>query len=201
MTILVLATDIQWEEMQLLVNDQWHRVVDEAAFFAGKADIYINLLEDSIKKDYSKMPEPVLVNATCTTLHSMQAPSHVGRLNGWPGFLNRSTWELAVSTASLFENFFRENKITPLYVADEPGLVSAKVIAMIVNEAYFALAEGVSTKAEIDIAMKLGTNYPFGPFEWSEKIGVHNIASLLLKLSETDSRYTACPLLLKESNL
>ena len=47
----------------------------------------------------------------------------------------------------------------------------------------------------------LGTNYPFGPFEWSEKIGVHKIASLLLKLSETDSRYTACPLLLKESNL
>jgi 3-hydroxybutyryl-CoA dehydrogenase len=54
---------------------------------------------------------------------------------------------------------------------------------MIVNEAFIALKEGVSTKEEIDIAMKLGTNYPYGPFEWAEKIGTERIKNLLSKLS------------------
>jgi 3-hydroxyacyl-CoA dehydrogenase len=43
---------------------------------------------------------------------------------------------------------------------------------MIINEAYFALEDNVSTKAETDIAMKLGTNYPYGPFEWGQLIGL-----------------------------
>ncbi len=201
MIILVLATDLQWKEMQLLVNDHWQRATDEASFFAGQADFFINLLEDAAQLDYASIKQPVLINATIETLHLLQAPKHVGRLNGWPGFLNRSAWELAVSTQEIFENILKENGIIPIFVADEPGLVSAKVIAMIVNEAYFALQEEVSTKEEIDIAMKLGTNYPFGPFEWSNNIGIKNIALLLLQLSKSDPRYTACPLLLKEANL
>ena len=69
---------------------------------------------------------------------------------------------------------------------------------MIINEAYYTFEDDVSTKKEIDIAMKLGTNYPFGPFEWSEKIGLKNIYDLLLQLSKTDSRYTICQSLKKE---
>jgi 3-hydroxybutyryl-CoA dehydrogenase len=72
-------------------------------------------------------------------------------------------------------------------------LVAAKIIAMIINEAYFALGENISTKNEIDVAMKLGTNYPYGPFEWSEKIGLKKIYALLKKLCEKDSRYNIAP--------
>jgi len=71
---------------------------------------------------------------------------------------------------------------------------------MIVNEAYFALEDKVSTPTEIDTAMKLGTNYPYGPFEWSEKIGLKNIYLLLQKLSKQDSRYTPCNLLATKAN-
>jgi 3-hydroxybutyryl-CoA dehydrogenase len=70
---------------------------------------------------------------------------------------------------------------------------------MIINEAYFALEENVSTKEEIDIAMKLGTNYPYGPFEWCKKIGLKNIAALLAELSQTEKRYQPARLLLKEA--
>jgi 3-hydroxybutyryl-CoA dehydrogenase len=66
---------------------------------------------------------------------------------------------------------------------------------MIINEAFFALGENVSTKEEIDLAMKSGTNYPYGPFEWSEKIGVENILNLLKKLSEKEERYFPAPTL------
>ena len=84
-------------------------------------------------------------------------------------------------------------------VADEPGLVAAAIVATIINEAYFALEDEVSTKAAIDTAMKLGTNYPYGPFEWAEKTGLENIAALLKKLSVTDSRYQPAGLLIRET--
>jgi 3-hydroxybutyryl-CoA dehydrogenase len=70
---------------------------------------------------------------------------------------------------------------------------------MIINEAYFTVGEEVSSKREIDIAMKLGTNYPLGPFEWADKIGLSNIYKLLLKLSSIGTRYTIAPLLEKEA--
>ena len=79
-------------------------------------------------------------------------------------------------------------------------MIAARVIAMVVNEAYFALGDGVSTKSSIDTAMKLGTNYPYGPFEWSEKIGLKKIYALLNKLNETDSRYIPAPNLQKEAS-
>jgi 3-hydroxybutyryl-CoA dehydrogenase len=79
-------------------------------------------------------------------------------------------------------------------------LITPRVIATIVNEAYFALEQNVSTKEEIDIAMKLGTNYPMGPFEWSRKIGLKNIYSLLQKLSLTNERYQPCELLRTEAS-
>ena len=83
-------------------------------------------------------------------------------------------------------------------VPDVPGMISTRVIAMIINEAYFGLGDGISSKKDIDIAMKLGTNYPYGPFEWGEKIGLKKIYALLKKLSEKDDRYTVAPALEKE---
>ena len=71
---------------------------------------------------------------------------------------------------------------------------------MIINEAYFSLSEKVSSKEEIDIAMKLGTNYPYGPFEWSQKIGLKNIYNLLRILEKEESRYKAADLLRDEAN-
>jgi 3-hydroxybutyryl-CoA dehydrogenase len=48
--------------------------------------------------------------------------------------------------------------------------------------------------------MKLGTNYPYGPFEWSEKIGLKNIYNLLQRLSKTETRYTISKMIEKEIN-
>ncbi len=70
---------------------------------------------------------------------------------------------------------------------------------MIINEAYFALEADISSKQDIDIAMKLGTNYPHGPFEWCEKIGIKVVYNLLVNLSENNTKYTPCNLLKKEA--
>jgi 3-hydroxybutyryl-CoA dehydrogenase len=71
---------------------------------------------------------------------------------------------------------------------------------MIINEAYLALGEGVSTPEEIDTAMKLGTNYPFGPIEWGSHIGLQNVVTLLHKLSVVQPRYTPADLLVQKTD-
>jgi 3-hydroxybutyryl-CoA dehydrogenase len=95
-----------------------------------------------------------------------------------------------------FEQMGWENRFVP----DQPGMVSPRIIASLVNEAYFTLGAGVSDKGQIDIAMKLGTNYPYGPFEWSEKIGLEKIYALLQHLSRTDTRYEAAGALKHDLN-
>ncbi len=141
--------------------------------------------------------KPVIINSVINTLESQKLPSNFGRINGWPGFLERSVWEVATNAGSDAEIVFRALEWEVSFVKDEPGLVTARVLSMIINEAYFALDENVSTKNEIDLAMKLGTNYPIGPFEWADKIGIDNIYHLLKKLSETNKRYLIAPLLEK----
>lgn len=72
------------------------------------------------------------------------------------------------------------------------GFVFPRTIVQIINEAYFALAEGVAEKEDINRAMKFGVNYPKGPFEWAEgreKIVKTLLSELLLKTN--DKRYVA----------
>jgi 3-hydroxybutyryl-CoA dehydrogenase len=134
--------------------------------------------------------KPVFINSTIKTLKDLDLQDNFIRINAWPTFIKREVWEMATRNEDLVKDIFEKLGWKYITVDDEPGLVSARIISMIINEAYFALGEDVSSKEEIDLAMKLGTNYPYGPFEWSRKIGLNKIYSLLKKLSETDSRYS-----------
>jgi 3-hydroxybutyryl-CoA dehydrogenase len=71
---------------------------------------------------------------------------------------------------------------------------------MIINEAYYTLEEGTANRGDIDLAMKLGTNYPYGPFEWAQRIGIHHLVKLLDALHQDthDERYKVCNLLRNE---
>jgi 3-hydroxybutyryl-CoA dehydrogenase len=88
--------------------------------------------------------------------------------------------------------------------ATGPGLeplsgeqVQARVLATIVNEAASAVAEGVASPEAVDTAMRLGTNYPSGPLEWGERIGLPHIVGTLdaLHALVPDGRYRVVPLL------
>jgi 3-hydroxybutyryl-CoA dehydrogenase len=148
--------------------------------------------------------KPVFINSVIET--SERLTGNFIRLNAWNGFLERDSIEIVVADLSagrqgsqiIVDHILKNLGWKYQTVPDLPGMIAARVIAMIINEAYFGLGDEISTKADIDTAMKLGTNYPLGPFEWSEKIGLHKIYSLLKKLSEQDSRYTVAPALEKE---
>jgi 3-hydroxybutyryl-CoA dehydrogenase len=170
------------------------------------ADCYIDMLfqpdAERINKLQKLQPAIIIVNSVITTLNNL--PENFIRINGWPTFLKRPVVEsgcgrddLKTTAGKIFTAF---NKTTD-WVPDVPGFITARVISMIINEAYFTLDEKVSSKKEIDIAMKLGTNYPYGPFEWSEKIGLKKVYELLITLSIHNSRYEPAALLKKEALL
>lgn len=132
--------------------------------------------------------KPVIINAVSKRLSDYKLPKNVARINGWPGFLQREIWEIAFAEKEIFVPLFQKLSWKIIAVKDEPGLVSARVVSMIINEAFYAFNEKISTKKEIDLAMKLGTNYPFGPFEWAEKIGLEKVSDLLKVLAVNDKR-------------
>jgi 3-hydroxybutyryl-CoA dehydrogenase len=142
-------------------------------------------------KHYAKFKNLVFINAVTGTLSDHQAPDHIIRINGWPGMLTRKKIEavaresVKAEAANIMGRFHKEVE----WVTDVPGLISPRVISMIINEACFAEKEGVSNRNSIDIAMKLGTNYPKGPFEWADQIGWKRIGQLLQTLSSMDNRY------------
>ncbi len=165
-----------------------------------KADLYIDFtFEDEGYFFSSIIKQPVLVNAVIETSESL--PKNAVRFNGWYGFMLHNKIEVASKQTLLVEEIDAMLKMIDLKLLlapDEPGMLTARVVAMIINEAYFGLGDGISSKTAIDTAMKLGTNYPFGPFEWSELIGLKKVYQLLSKLAETIHRYAVAPAMEEE---
>lgn len=182
---------------------EWIKHPEEFNVHKG-ADGYIDLLFNPTPDRMallSGLEAPVIVNSVAFT--RAETASQFIRINGWKSLLIAETVEASAPEELQKEgerifSFFGKQ---PDWLPDTPGFVTPRVISAIINEAYFALAEGVSTKEEINTAMKLGTNHPYGPFDWAEKIGKGTVAFLLQKLSEGKSRYAPCPLLLQEATI
>jgi 3-hydroxybutyryl-CoA dehydrogenase len=87
----------------------------------------------------------------------------------------------------------------PVAVNDAPGFVSNRVLLPMINEAAFAVMEGVATAEAVDSVMKLGMNHPMGPLELADLIGLDTCVNILdvLYTGFGDSKYRACPLLRK----
>lgn len=88
---------------------------------------------------------------------------------------------------------------TPVEVNDAPGFVSNRVLMPMINEAVFALYEGVGTVDAIDQIMKLGMNHPMGPLQLADFIGLDVCLAIMNVLYDgfNDSKYRPCPLLRK----
>ena len=88
---------------------------------------------------------------------------------------------------------------TPVQVRDYPGFVSNRVLMPMINEAIFALYEGVASKEDIDTVMKLGMNHPMGPLTLADFIGLDVCLDILHVLYDgfKDPKYRPCPLLVK----
>lgn len=104
------------------------------------------------------------------------------------------TSETAINTA---EQTFQVLGKDAIRIKDAPGLTFPRILSLIINEAARSLEEGVASAEEIDIAMKLGVNYPKGPLRWADEIGLDEVLTVLEGLNQRtgDDRYRPAPLL------
>jgi 3-hydroxybutyryl-CoA dehydrogenase len=103
----------------------------------------------------------------------------------------------APSAAEAAERFFATLGKHTLWVDDAPGLVLGRIVCQVVNEAAFALGEGLGSAEDIDAGMVHGLNYPRGILAWADEIGLDHVLSVLdaLYLERGEERYRMAPLL------
>jgi 3-hydroxybutyryl-CoA dehydrogenase len=103
----------------------------------------------------------------------------------------------ADSAARATERFFATLGKHTIWVGDAPGLVLGRIVCQVVNEAAFALGEGLASAEDIDAGMVHGLSYPRGILAWADEIGLDHVLSVLdaLSLERGEERYRAAPVL------
>ncbi len=213
MEILVIGSELNLKECQekfgTECNYQFAKNYSQAKEYFRSGLIVFDFEPD----DVSIYPKDMIVflNSVKTTLTQLAIGKEIHAsilgFSGMPSFLNREVLETTIlnkesnTTLEKLEKTCSQLNTKYKTVEDRVGMVTPRIICMIINEAYFAIEENVASRNDIDLAMKLGTNYPYGPFEWCDKIGIKNVYELLnaVQMYTKDDRYKICELLKKEA--
>lgn len=161
----------------------------------------ILLLEKSLPGHTVILSSSVTVTAT-EQASWLKSPERLMGLSALPTLLSQQLLEVAptvntsTKTVSTIKNFLERLGKETAVVQDRIGMVLPRILCMLVNEASFAVMENAAPPRDIDTAMKLGTNYPLGPIEWADKIGIQQVFSVLESLHQDlgEERYRIAPL-------
>jgi 3-hydroxybutyryl-CoA dehydrogenase len=136
---------------------------------------------------WTKKPERIVGFATFYPLKDRKVVELAAAL--------RSAENAVGAAEQLFKSLGKET----VRVKDSAGLTFPRIVSLIINEAARSLEEGVASAEEIDIAMKLGVNYPQGPLRWADRIGLDEVLTVLegLQRETGEDRYRPAPLLRK----
>lgn len=217
MNVLVIGEPAHFEECKAKFGETHQYTHCENTYEAGdglpSCDVIFDFVidEDPLQLEiYTPLPDKVIFLNTAkisllelSNLVDHQVNATLIGFNGLPTFLNREQLEVSLLKKSDEETLKKIcTQLNTAYelVEDRVGLVTPRIICMIINEAYYTVQEGTATREDIDKAMKLGTNYPYGPFEWCERIGIKHVYETLEAIYEDtrNERYKICPLLKRE---
>src|SRR5262245_35598400 len=169
---------------------------------------YVEKKKSLLQKLDLALPAPAMIITSClgfstTLMASWTAKPEriVGFATFYP-FKDRKVIELAAgirtneNTTQRAEQFFKSIGKETVRVKDAPGLTFPRILSLISNEAARSLEEGVATAEEIDVAMRLGVNYPHGPLRWADQIGLDEVLAVLegLQRDTGDDSYRPEPL-------
>ncbi len=179
-------------------------LVIEAIYENKEAKIKIfNMLEDIIKKDsiFASNTSSISITELAKNhrpekfigMHFMNPVPVMKLVEVIRGYSTSDETFKTISDLSL-----RLDK-TPVEVFDYPGFISNRILMPMINEAVFALFEGVASAEDIDTVMKLGMNHPMGPLTLADFIGLDVCIAILEVLYNgfNDTKYRPCPLLKK----
>lgn len=216
MEVLVIGHESEFEEIETkfgnhneLIFAEDHSVLKSDVTFDCVFDFLVGESSDNFDFYNNFTGLTIFINIPKISLQELmyfmegQFSNTVFGFNGLPTFMNRPLLEVSVLHETDKDALAKICKGLSTYfelVNDRVGMVTPRIIFMIINEAFYTVQEGTATKEDIDLGMKLGTNYPFGPFEWCEKIGIENVYETLEAIYEDtkEERYKICPLLKTE---
>ena len=215
MKILVIGTERDFEECQRKLGDhlylhrQSHAESEEVLSGCDVVfDFIIDQQPDSFRM-YSEKAVTVFLNTVYVSLLELARKADgpmactIFGFCGFPTLFDRDLLEVALLKGDdevVLKEIAGKLSFNYSLVDDRVGMVTPRVISMIINEAFYAVQDGTANREDIDLAMKLGTNYPFGPFEWCERIGLPNVFKLLSALYDDtrDERFKVSALMKKE---
>lgn len=205
MKILIIGNEPCAEELKTQLPASNGLSIYSSNTYAGEKVDLIFLMHNALEVSLADMPIDtfVIASSVIQTLASIPNKSHSDAwcgMNLLPGFISMPLKEVCGSPNALLKfdaishQFGWKYKVVP----DTPGFIALRVLSMIINEAVATFAENTASVEDIDIAMKLGTNYPIGPMAWCDKIGADVIALTLQHLFKQtgNPRYIANKLLL-----
>jgi 3-hydroxybutyryl-CoA dehydrogenase len=214
MNILVIADAQRFDELQqkgLAKHHEVHWKTSLEEVLSLKVfDLVLDLIFDDRPEHavvYAKNPGiPVLAGMVKTSLseimsqYAFEQGFNIMGCNFLPGFVNTVVTEVSVmdeGQKQALDSLMYQLGWEYALVADVTGMVTPRVICMIINEAYLTAQEGTASIEDIDTSMRLGTNYPYGPFEWSERIGIRHVYEVLKAVHDAtgDDRYEVAALL------
>lgn len=197
MKIVVFGDEDLYNEVSASKDNIDWKYIKKAEKLSNEDASAFLLFTEELPVEAFAINKPVFAGIMNNSASFLKLPDNILRVNAWPGFLQRNVWEVAGNFSPVHQSVLEALGKTAVNCADVAGFPSARIIAMIVNEAFYAIDDEISSDEEIDTAMKLGTNYPKGPFEWCNQVGGERILSLLQRLSHEHERYKPAPGLLK----
>lgn len=216
MKILALGSTDRLNEFQEIIADKdslvvssYDEIINKQEDFYNEFDLIADLNLDEFPErihSYKNLSGKLILG--CAVKKSLAEISSgatsisclLAGVNCLPCFIRREMLEVSFRDEKSKEKFIEINHQLHWSwkeVKDSVGMVTPRIIAMLINEACFTLEAETASKPDIDKGMKLGTAFPFGPFEWADRIGIKDIYETLCAIQNThqDTRYKISPLL------
>ena len=191
-------------ELRSVASSAGFRVGEVGDFGSERPDLIVDASVPSRVSDLGLAVDgpPLVVACADTTLAARELPLACG-FNAVPPLDSAKLVELTRlpttpdSTAETAERFFSRLGFVTEWVGDSPGLVLGRIVCQLVNEAAFAIGEGVGSADDVDTGLTLGLNHPRGPVAWSRAIGLEHVLATVDGLwhDRHEERYRAAPLL------
>jgi 3-hydroxybutyryl-CoA dehydrogenase len=202
------------------INNELRTLLNRKAEFLSKLDDSADIIIDTLNAqtglklsniqyidEHCSSDIPVFTSSVCVPVSELCAvskfPKRLIGIGLYNTFSKSKLIEIApskITDENLLgnaESFLNSVNLAYVKVPDRAGLVFPRILTMIINEAAQVYAEKTASKEDIDTAMKLGTNYPYGPLEWADRLGIDFVFDTLGSLQKYfgEDRYRPHPIL------